>query len=83
MSGKTLNIVLGVVGIAIAFIIFPIILEGTDDILANENIASYTGLEAIVKISPMIVFVALVFGSGMLVFTGIRNTRNAKKAHRG
>lgn len=78
-----MNLILGIVGICIAFVVFPIILDATDTILANANLSDYTGLEAIVKISPMIIFVGLVFGSGLLTFKGVKQYRASKKARRG
>ena len=75
-----LNIVLGVVTIAIAFIVFPIILEATDTILANENLSDYTGLGAIVKIAPMIAFVGIFLGGGLLTFKGVKEYRRTRKA---
>lgn len=83
MKGIDLRILLGIVTIAISFIIYPIVLEGTDAILANANISTYTGLQAIVKISPMIVLVAMLFGGGLLAFKGYKETRarRAKKSN--
>lgn len=75
-----LNIVLGIVTIAIAFIIFPVILDGTNTILGNTHISDYTGLASVVKIAPMIVFVAMVFGGGLLTWTGVKQYRTSKKS---
>jgi len=86
MRGIDFKAILGIVVIAISFIIFPIVLEGTDEILSNANISDYTGLEAIVKIAPMLVMVGLIFGGGVLVWKGVGETRrrraSGKKAKR-
>lgn len=75
MKGLDLKVILGIVTVALAFIIFPIVLEGTDTILSNANISNYTGLEAIVKIAPMLVMVAIIFGGGLLIWKGTVDTR--------
>ena len=82
MRGIDFKAILGIVVIAISFIIFPIVLEGTDEILSNANISDYTGLEAIVKIAPMLVMVGLIFGGGVLVWKGVGETRRRRAAKR-
>lgn len=86
MRSIDFRVILGIVVVAISFIVFPIILEGTDTILSNANISDYTGLEAIVKIAPMLVMVGLIFGGGLLIWKGTSETRkrraSAKKAKR-
>lgn len=81
MKNIDFRILLGIVTIAVSFIVFPIILEGTDAILANTNISNYTGLQAIVQIAPMLVMIAMLFGGGLLVFTGYKGTK-ARRASR-
>ena len=75
-----LDIVLGIVMIAIAFVVFPVVIDGSDEILAATNIASYTGLASVVKIAPLIVFVSMLFGGGFLTFRGVTTYRKARKA---
>ena len=82
MKSVDFKAILGIVVIAISFIIFPIILEGTDTILSNANISDYTGLAAIVKIAPMLVMVGLIFGGGVLVWKGVGETRRRRAAKR-
>ena len=64
MDKNILAIVMGVIAIAIAFVIFPIVLDGAATILADANLADYTGLEAIVQVAPLIVFVAMLLAAG-------------------
>ena len=81
-----LNIVLGIITIAIAFVVFPIITESVAGLLADENTASFTGLESILKICPLIVLVSMLFGGGLLVFKGAKEYRArkaGKKANKG
>jgi predicted PurR-regulated permease PerM len=72
-------IVIGIVAIAISFILFPIVLDGAQAILTDAHIADYTGLEAVVTISPLLVFVALLFGGGLLTFKGVQGARKSSK----
>lgn len=78
MDKNILAIVMGVIAIAIAFVIFPIVLDGAATILADVNLADYTGLEAIVQVAPLIVFVAMLFGGGLLAFKGASGYRKSK-----
>lgn len=81
-----LNIVLGIITIAVAFVVFPIITDTVSDLLADTNIANFTGLEAILKICPVLVLIAMLFGGGLLVFKGTkeyRARRASKKAGKG
>ena len=80
MKNIDFRILLGIVTIAVSFIVFPIVLEGTDTILSNSNINNYTGLKAIVQIAPMLVMIAMLFGGGLLVFSGYKATRARRAA---
>lgn len=82
MKNVDFRILLGIVTIAVSFIVFPIVLEGTDTILANTNISNYTGLQAIVQIAPMLVMIAMLFGGGLLVFKGYQGTRARRAARK-
>lgn len=79
MDRDLLKIVMGVIAVAIAFVVFPIILDGAQTILADANIADYTGLKAIVEVSPLIVFVAMLFGGGLLAFSGYKGRVSRKR----
>ena len=71
-----MNLILGIIMIAIAFVVFPIVLDGAATILADANLADYTGLDAVVSISPLVVFVAMLFGGGLLTFQGVKQARS-------
>lgn len=73
-----LKLVFGIVMIAIAFIIFPIILTGANAILTDANIATYVGLSSVVSVAPMVIFVAMLFGGGLLTFQGIKSSGKKK-----
>ncbi len=72
MSSK---VFLGIIMIAVAFIMFPIILEGAQAILTDTNLADYTGLETIVGIAPTLIFVSMLFGGGVLTYLGVKSKR--------
>lgn len=73
-----LKLVMGIVMVAIAFIVFPIILTGAATILADANLADYTGLESVVSVAPMVIFVAMLFGGGVLTFQGVKSYKGKK-----
>jgi threonine/homoserine/homoserine lactone efflux protein len=77
-----MNLILGIIMIAIAFVVFPIVLDGAATILADVNLANYTGLEAVASIAPLVVFVAMLFGGGLLTFQGVKAARSSRKARR-
>lgn len=82
MKGIDFRVILGIVTLAVCFIVFPIVLDGTDTILSNNNISNYTGLSAIVKVAPMLVMIAIIFGGGLLVWKGAKETRARRKSYK-
>lgn len=74
-----MRIALGVVGLAIAFIVFPIVMTAAATIMNNANIANYTGLSDVVGIAPLVILVGIMFGSGASVYSGVRMRRRKSK----
>lgn len=74
---------MGLIMIAIAFILFPIVIEGTETILAwnSGNLTAFTGLSSVVGIAPMLVFVFVVFGG--IGLTGVGAFRSTKAGTTG
>ncbi len=66
------KVFLGLILIAVSFILFPIVMEGAATILADANLADYTGLETIVSIAPTLVFVGMLIGGGTLTVLGVK-----------
>lgn len=64
---------IGLIMIAVAFIMFPIVMEGAATILADANLSDYTGLETLVSIAPTLVFVSMLFGGGVMTYLGVKN----------
>lgn len=79
MNNNVWKIVGGIVCIAIALILFPIVLDGVQTILTDANLADYTGLEAVASVTPLLVFVGLIFSGGFLTFTGVQGARKSSK----
>jgi len=80
MNRDILQGVIGIVGIAIAFIVFPIVMTGAAAIISNSHIGDYTGLPEIVKISPLVVFVGILFASGGAVYGSAKKIYKKRKA---
>jgi len=75
-KGLNSGVLLGLVMIAISFIIFPIVMDGASEILGHSNVTDYTGLEEIAAIGPMLVFVTMLFGGvGVAAYSGYRKVK--------
>jgi hypothetical protein len=61
--------------IAVGFIIFPILIDGAEEIRLSANLSEYTGMASIVSIGPTLIFVFFLFGGGVLGFFGFRTLR--------
>jgi len=68
--------------IAVGFIVYPIVITGTDAILAysfssNGSItdASYTGLTAVVGVTPLLILIGFVTAGVVVGFLGVRMQR--------
>ncbi|MDD5095170.1 MAG: hypothetical protein PHV74_12465 [Dehalococcoidia bacterium] len=80
MDANVKKVVGGLVLIVIALSMFPIVLDATGTILDDANLADYTGLESLVSIAPLIIFVGMIFSGGFFVFTGARTARKSKQS---
>jgi len=65
-----MGMLLGVIVIGICLTVYPIVLDGTNELLNSAGIASYTGLEALAKIAPLMVFVSMLFTGIALIGYG-------------
>ena len=63
---------LGMVMIAVGFIIFPVVIEGADTVRTAGNVTEYTGLSSMVKIGPTLAFVGFLFGGVVTAFFSAR-----------
>lgn len=78
-GGQGMKVVIGLVMIAITFFIFPIIMDGCKTILTDANIASYTGLDNLVKVTPLLLYVGLLFGGAAMIASGTGATSYARR----
>ena len=75
-KGANTGVLIGLVMIAISFIVFPIVLDGADTILGHANITDYTGLAEIAAIGPLLVFVIMLFGGlGLTTYSAYQSVR--------
>ena len=82
MNSNMLWMGLGLVMVAVSFIIFPIVIDGADAIRTAGNVSQYTGLSSLVSIGPTLVFVGLLFGGVVSTFFGVRGTVRRRRARR-
>jgi len=75
VNKSMLSMVMGIISIAIAFVIFPIVLDAISGILTHASIADFTGLASIAKVAPLMVFVGLIAGGSFGLFQGIKGMR--------
>jgi len=71
-----LRVVIGLVGIAISFLLFPIVMDATYSVTNHANIAVFTGLSDIANIAPLVLFVGMLFGSGMAIYSGAKQLKS-------
>lgn len=77
-SGASMKVIIGLVMIAITFFVFPIIMDGCVTILTDTNIATYTGLDDLVRVTPLILYVGLLFGGAAMIASGTGAYKRAK-----
>jgi len=65
-----MGMLLGVIVIGICLTVYPIVLDGSNTLLASSNIGNYTGLESLAKIAPLMVFVGMLFTGIALIGYG-------------
>ncbi len=75
-----MKIVLGIIGLAISMIVFPIIMDVTATILAHASLASFTGLEALVKVTPLLAWVGLIVISALSAMSGFKEARSGGRS---
>jgi len=82
--GGTLLMGIGMVFLAVGFIMFPIVTDDTDDLLAyaysaNNTItdATFTGFTAVVGITPLLVLLGFLSGAVFAMYLGVKITKGA------
>ena len=79
MRASLVTTTIGLVLIAVSFIIFPVVIEGAEEVRLATNVSQYTGLSSIVQIGPTLVFVGLLFGGVMATFFGVKGAVQARR----
>lgn len=75
--------IISIVMFTVALLMFPIVIDASDDILGHASIASYTGLANLVALGPMLLLIGIVFGGGVLGWMGLGKpgfSRRSKKS---
>ena len=72
-------LIMGMIMIMIFLMMFTIVLDAVDEALASANLASYTGLESILQIVPLLVFVVIGFEAVGLIGGGAYQSVKGKK----
>jgi len=73
------GLMIGLLLISICFLVFPIVVAGSESIRLATNTSSYTGITAINGIGPTIVFVGLMFTGLFSMFLGGRSIYRGKR----
>jgi len=68
MNTKWMGVIVGMVALTIAIVMFPTVLSGTASITGHTHVDTFTGLSNIAKIGPLVIFVSLIFTTGMGFF---------------
>lgn len=79
-----MKIVFGTIAIAVAFIIFPMVIEGAETTRLATNLSSYTGMTSMIGIGPTLAFVVLILGglftTGVGVYGAARSARRSRRS---
>lgn len=80
--GGLMMLGLSIVFVAVGLIIFPVVLDGVSSVVHGGGSginAAYTGLSALILVTPMIVLLAFVAASVITGFFGIRSLGSSSK----
>lgn len=77
MSGM-MKIVMAIIGVTVALILFPIIITQAN-VLWTAAGTTYTGMQSLVAVAPLIILVGLVVGSGFMGYSGVKTYRKSRK----
>ncbi len=73
--GKYIGII---VALVVIIILFPIVMDQIGVITGHANIADFTGLEAFANLTPLLLWLTLIFGA--LGFAGYKVYKAARKS---
>jgi hypothetical protein len=83
MGGQHKEVFWGMIITALLFIVFPVLLTTVGTVMDwtgdGGNITQFTGLDSVLPIAPMLIFVAIMFGSvGLTVYGGVKSAREGR-----
>lgn len=78
MGNLGMNVILAMIGLVVVILFFPVVLDTMETILA-ENLSPYTGLEAIVKLTPLLAWVGAVLVACIMGFFSLKAKFGGKK----
>ncbi len=78
-KGGLITVIIGLVLIAVGFIVFPIVIEGAESTRLATNLSQYTGMESLIGIGPTLVFVGFLFGGVLAIFFGGRTVIRGRR----
>lgn len=70
--GSIMMLGVGIIFIAVGLIIFPVVMDGMDEVLDSASIDDYTGLESVSGVVPLIVLIGFISAGVITGFFGIR-----------
>ena len=70
-EGDVKETVYGILTVYIGLVLFPIIITTFNDLI-DTGLGSYTGLQSIVAIVPLLLLIGMTIGGGMLMWKGTR-----------
>ena len=73
-----MRVCLGIIGITVALILFPTIITQANTLYTAAG-STYTGMRPLVAVSPLIIYVGLILGSGWMTFSGVRQARGGRR----
>jgi len=71
--GNILLLAIALIFIAVGFIIYPVVMDGVEQVLDAPTIDSYTGLGPVASVAPLIVLIGFIAAGVITGFFGIRN----------
>lgn len=76
-----IKVVMGIITIVVALLLFPIIIDQANTLWTAAG-TTYTGLQSLVAISPVVILVALMVGGGFMTWTGVGGYRKRRRIRR-
>lgn len=63
---------LGLIMITVGYVVFPVVIEGAEEVRLATNLSQYTGIDSINGIGPMVIYVVWLFLGALTSFMGAK-----------